>query len=421
MMNIAPAINHGIKRFFNGRRVPMLMTIALLGCLLSFGACGDDSDDEGGGVVFPEQPPQSSRNWIFDVYGTAANDVYAGGNRGVMYHFDGSAWTQQGMGTTAAITSIWSPTADDRMYATGHGGHIWQNTGTSWSSMTSGTSADLYSIGSFQSRVHAVGAGGTIRALNGSSWGGTGSVMFLLDDNQAPIDTLSVTKDLASVVTVNHFFVGGAYFDPGFEGELIGTRGTKGNILAPNTDDDLNADWILRPLSGDQRVEAEWVLCMTSDPVDLTRNYLGTSEGWVFRLKRDDAGTNVWEKFYPEITENPGAGIRDMWLDVDGNLYLVTDEGAVVYQTANYVFGADDANEYRQVLYDNQNSLVGIWGTGPDNIYFTGFYDEVIFHGTHDSVARTFVVDEIPLAFPAKSADSGSVALGLDHIGRPLR
>lgn len=421
MMKIAPAVNNGIKRLSFGRRVPMLLIVVLLGSLLSFGGCGDD--DEGGTVVFPKPIPQESRDWLFDVYGTAANDVYAGGNQGVMYHFDGSTWTLQGMGSTVPITNIWSPTADDRMYATGHRGHIWQNSGSGWSSMTSGTTADLYGVGSFQAKTYAVGAKGTIRALNGSSWGGTGSVMVLLDENQAPTDTLSTGHDLASVVSVNHFFLGGAYFDPRYDGVISGTNGTKGNILAPNADHEINADWILRPLSGEQRVEAEWVLCMTSDPIDLARNYLGTSEGWLFRLKRDDAGRNVWEKFYPEVTDGPGAGIRDIWVDADGNIYMVTDEGRVIYQTADYVFGSSDPDQYRQVLFDSHSSLVGIWGTGPDNIYFTGFYDEVLFHGVHVATpgTGTFVVDEIHLAFPAKSADGGSLALGLDHIGRPLR
>jgi len=64
---------------------------------------------------------------------------------------------------------------------------------------------------------------------------------------------------------------------------------------------------------------------------------------------------------------------------------------------------------------------VSIWGSGPDNIYFTGYYDDVIFHGVHDAGAGTFDVDTINLTFPNKSADSGSLVPGLDEIGRPLQ
>ncbi len=420
MMTIAPAMNNGTKRLFNRRPVPMLMMFVLLGCLLSLGGCSDDEDST---FAFPNQPAPDSRDWLFDVYGTSASDIFVGGNKGVMYHYDGVSWEKQNMNTTAAITTIWLDPAEDAMYATGHRGHIWKYTGSSWSSMSSGTSSDLYGIGSFQSTIHAVGNGGTMRKLNGSSWGGVGSVMFLLDENSVPTDTLSVTKDLASMVAVNHFFIGGAFIDPNYEGPEIGTNGTRGNVLAINDVPDLTADWILRPISGEQIVEAEWVLTMTSDPVDLSLNYLGTSEGWLFRLTVDDDGKKVWDKFSPEITAGPGAGIRDIWLDANGNVYLVTDEGEVWYQTAGYRYGGTDPSEYRQLLFESHNSLVGIWGSGPDNIYFVGFYDEILFHGVHvpDPVTGTFTVDQIDIPFPDKATGGGSLAPGVDHIGRPLR
>ena len=414
MMKIAPALT-GTTRLLLGRGVPMLMTLTLLGGLLAAAGCGSDKSE----VTFPGTPAEEARKWLFDVYGTAANNIYVAGNLGAMFHFDGTSWTQQNMGTSGAITTVWAPPTETTLYAVGHKGKIWRNTGSGWSGMESGTTANLYGIGSFQGQIHAVGANGTIRRLSGSNWGGVGSTMFVLDENGAPTDTLVTVEDLSSVLAVNNFFLGGAFLDPDFVGERFGITGTKGNVLAPNADLTLAADWILRPISGEQRVDSEWVLAMTSDPVDLARNYLGTSEGWLFRLVRDDNGKNVWQKFYPELTDDPGAGIRDIWVDAGNNVYVVTDEGKVIYQTADYNY--IDGTGAREVLYDDVSSLVGIWGTAPDNIYMTGYYDEVIFHAVHDAGAGTFTVDRIEMLFAAKSADGGSLAPGLNEIGRPLR
>lgn len=414
MKNIASALNSPEPPLLG--RCLILLTMIVFGVgLLTVSGCGSDPAE----VEFPKPPPVESRKWLFDVYGNSANDVYVAGNLGAMFHFDGATWTPQDMGTTAAVTTIWSPPTESVLYAVGHSGHIWRNTGSGWSGMDSGIDRDFYGIGSYQNQIHAVGAHGAIRRLNGSSWGGTGTVMVILDKEGAPTDTLSVNEDLASLLSVNHYFLGGAYLNPNFEGERFGIAGTKGNILAPNVDPDISADWILRPISGEERVEEEWVLCMTSDPAALDRNYLGTSEGWLFRLVRDEDGNNVWESFYPDLTIDPYAGIRDIWVDTPGNVYLVTDEGKVIYQTVDYDFATGEG--YREVLFDGTSTLVSIWGTGPDNLYFTGYYDEFIFHAVHDPVAGTFTMDEIDLVFPAKSVGVGSLKPGLDEIGRPLR
>jgi hypothetical protein len=415
MKKFASALNSP-ERFLSGRCVPMLLLAVMLGGMLCVGGCSSSEEE----VAFPTPPPEVARKWYFDVYGTAANDIYVSGNLGVMYHYNGTTWTIQDMGTSAAITTIWSPDTETTLYAVGHKGRIWRNSGSGWSGMDSGTTQNLYGIGSFQQQVHAVGANGTIRRLNGSSWGGVGSVMFILDENAAPTDTLVVTDDLSSVLAVNHYFVGGAYFNPRFAGIPFGINNTKGMVLAPNEDPTLDSDWILRPISGEERVQEEWVLAMTSDSATLDRNYLGTSEGWLFRLIRDDEGKNVWQSFYPDLTGDPFAGIRDIWLDANGNVYMVTDEGKVIYQTVDYNFTAETGR--RDILFDGTSTLVSVWGTGPDNLYFTGYYDEKIFHAVHDPVGGTFTMDEIDLLFPAdKAASASSLAPGRDEIGRPLR
>jgi hypothetical protein len=161
------------------------------------------------------------------------------------------------------------------------------------------------------------------------------------------------------------------------------------------------------------------VLSTTSDPVDISRNYLGTSEGWLFRLTRGDDGKNIWAKIYPTFTSNPGAGINDIWLDEADNVYVVTDEGQIVFQSFDYNFSEETGERTgeRVVLYDGIDRLTGIWGSGPGDLWAVGYREESILHGVHDQTAGTFDVTLTSVTFPGKSAGAGAIA---DHLGRPL-
>ena len=404
--------------------LPVLMYIALLPAVLFVGACSDEVTE----VPFPTQPPPEIRDWLFTVYGTGPNDIYAGGARGALFHYDGNAqneWTAVDSDTKNAITRIWG-SGDGTLYATGHGGTILRQSGGNWSGMSSGTTKDLYGIGRFGGAIYACGFQGALRKLNGNSWGGTPGLSWIIDENGAPTDTLEFSQDIASLTTVNSFFIGGAYIDPRFVGTPVDMTGTKGGVFAiadhttfPPVDPETGAysvlpDWILRPLSGEQIIDAEWMLSTTSDPADLSRNYLGTSEGWLFQLS-DARGDTVWTKFNPAVTVNPGAGIQDIWLDPQDNVYMVTDEGSIVYQTFDYKF--KESGE-RVTLHDGTVSLTGIWGIDSGQFYVVGYMDEMILRCSHDPVTGDFSLIPIKVEFPAdKAMDMGPA---VDKFGRPL-
>ena len=157
------------------------------------------------------------------------------------------------------------------------------------------------------------------------------------------------------------------------------------------------------------------MLSSTSDPADLSRNFLCTSEGWLFQLS-DDRGDTVWTKFYPSVTENPGAGIQDIWIDALRNIYMVTDEGTIIYQTADYNFAEEEG--YRKTLYDGPVSLTGIWGIDPNNFYVVGYMDNMLMRCSHLPGSDFFNFEFIPVEFPAsKAMDSGPT---VDKFGRPL-
>ncbi len=385
-----------------GSLTRIIGVVLLLGALGWLGACNPKDT-----VTFPKPPAQEPMNWLFDLEGNAADDIWACGNNGAMFHFDGDQWTNQDMGTSKPIVKMFKD-VDGTIYACGHGGNIWRNTVGSWSAMDSGTSEDLYGIGSYLGNLHACGKRGVLRRLAGNSWSSTGrNEMILRDEDGAPQDTLYQNKDLAALLTVNYFAIGGAYYDPNYKGDLIGIHGTRGMVLS----EDNEYDWILRPLVGDLQFTEEWVLSSTSDKETVGNNYLGTSEGWLFRL--NDYG--VWVLMRPKVTNDPHGGIRDIWRDAQQNLYLATDEGQLVFQTWDYNFVAGTGS--RTTLMDLPMPFSAVWGTDPGNLYLVGFFQNMIIHASHNQATGDFTWEEIPVTFPDKSGGDGAF---VDQYGHPL-
>ena len=183
-----------------------LLATTLLTLLVLTAGCSDDPD-----VTYPEPYSAPIRNWMYDVYGTAADDVYACGAGGALYHYDGASWTRIPLGTTRNVTALWG-TDDENptLYACGGGGNIWRNGGSGWNSMDSGTSAYLVGLGEHYGDIHAGGTDGTLVRLNSGSWDGVRSSMVIRDPEGAPIDTLDRLEDIESFVAVNHYFIAAA-------------------------------------------------------------------------------------------------------------------------------------------------------------------------------------------------------------------
>ncbi len=402
MKNISPVVPGARAR---GRQLGgrVLLACLLLASLGSLPACNGDDDP-----TFPKPTIPETRHWLFDVEGTGPGDIWACGNGGAMFHFDGALWQAVDMGSTGAIIQMYRDPAGS-LYACGHGGKVWRNSGTAWTAMETGTTLDLYTLGSYLGNVHAGGRDGILLRLAGNSWAKVDrNVMILRDQNGAPQDTLFQNQDIEAILTINHFAIGGAYRDPRYVGPQIGISGTKGMILA----EDNEYDWILRPINADDLYTEEWIISTYSEPGTPTNNYLGTSEGWLLRLNEDGS----WNILSPKITKNPRGGIRDIWMDASDNLYIATDEGQVVFQTFDYDFVEQLGR--RVILADLAVDFAAIWGTGPDDLYVVGFFEDQIIHGRHDLETDTFeIIEWIDLAWPDKGLGSGPL---VDQFGRPL-
>lgn len=134
-----------------------------------------------------------------DVFGFAADDVWAVGNAGIILHYDGTRWTEQTPRPVPAATNlraIWGASPTD-VWAVGDGGTVLHRTGADgpFTAVTSGVPARLNAVwGTDASEVFAVGDDSTLLRWNGSEWtklnpGTSGSY-------QAVWATPSPTKDV---------------------------------------------------------------------------------------------------------------------------------------------------------------------------------------------------------------------------------
>jgi hypothetical protein len=89
------------------------------------------------------------------VWGSSPTDVYAvgacwygdlGHNHGGIYHFDGTEWTPTGMVADDFLQDVWGTAADD-VWVVGRSGLIYHFDGTDWSRMEGAGTRFLWGVG----------------------------------------------------------------------------------------------------------------------------------------------------------------------------------------------------------------------------------------------------------------------------------
>ncbi len=103
-------------------------------------------------------------------WGSAANDVWAVGNGGILAHYDGASWALQPSGVVSDLLAMWGSAAHD-VWAVGSGGTILHFDGSAWGVIPGPTTSTLRGIyGSSASSVYAVGDTDTRLAYDGTTW-----------------------------------------------------------------------------------------------------------------------------------------------------------------------------------------------------------------------------------------------------------
>lgn len=362
------------------------LVLALCG-VLAFMAigCGDDDDTT---VTFPEQPEQEIGLWFLGIWGSGPDDIFIVGQPGLIFHWDGTAWSQENSGTTVALTDVWG-SGDGTVYATGHDGVILRRQGTTWSAMNTGSDADFFSVGSFQDVLYACGrtdSMATLRRLEGSSWVAAGREIFLRDNQQAVTDTFYLdTADDPEEVIESLTSVG-----------YHGITGSDGIILM----DDPETDWQLRRVKGG----AEWVTCSAGGE-RISNNFIATDGGRLFQLTAAEGGRLGWtERFSPALD----SVIYGLHVDEADTVWAVTNDGRI-----NRV--DPPAYNSMQPLYADGKILFDIWGSSGTDLYAVGIEGRVL-HFSEVAGEHQWVELELPL--PETKHHAQPV---FDKFGRPAR
>ena len=107
------------------------------------------------------------------VFFVDANIGYVAGPGGIVYRTanGGATWVEVSLGVPVQLTNVWR--IGGRTFLAGANGHLCysDDDGATWTVFTTGTTADFYGL-HFVNPFHgyAVGAGGTVRIWNGTSW-----------------------------------------------------------------------------------------------------------------------------------------------------------------------------------------------------------------------------------------------------------
>lgn len=287
-------------------------------------------------ISTPELGPVA--DWQFDneprpsiqaVWGSGDSDVFAVGNSGTIYHFDGQSWTEQSTSVDYDLLDIWGFSAGD-VYAAGRGGTILHFEGGIWSEVESGTSEDLSGVwGSSPDDIFVVGERGGILHFDGTNW--------------IPMDSGVNCRfsDVRGSSSTDVFVVG-------CSGTVLHFDGT---------------EW-----SGDSRaidagrLDELWV----NGPDDV---YLVGWGAWHFD------GTD-WTDL-----ESPYGYLRAIWGAPSGALFAVGSGGTILKY---------DDSAWTQMETGTTQILDGVWGTSEDDVFAVGVGNTILhYDGTLWSTVRT--------------------------------
>ena len=101
---------------------------------------------------------------LFGVFAMSENDVWAGGDEGVLVHYDGATFSLAGM-LGSKIRALWG-VREDAIWAVGNSGVVFRFDGQSWTQEETGTVATIHAIwGDTVGNIYAVGDNGVVLAF----------------------------------------------------------------------------------------------------------------------------------------------------------------------------------------------------------------------------------------------------------------
>jgi len=370
-----------------GRLVLLLLVVLVSAALVG---CDDDTAGEAPQDPFPDP---DIINWVFDIWGTGTDNVFAVGRPGFILHFDGAAWTRTDV-SAGTLTSVWGTGPND-VYACGHEGVLFHYDGSSWSSLDSGTEENLYDVGlGPYGEIYIVGQDGTLKRRSGSSWVSTQRRAYrdypLEGDppvEQAPNDTLVFNDSVETLTAVS----------------VYGIAGNSAIMLMENDHVGFDHEWLWGVVEDNDFS----LLTTIFSHATVEDNFVATDDGKILRLATsldglqwkqpaDQLGNAIYPATHP-------SRLTDLWLDEAADvLYMTTWTGQIATMTQDtYV---------SQIVYNGTGYLSAIWGTGSDNIYASGHGGAMLHFDGGDW-------ETVDLPLPDNTTKTMTLT---DKFGRPL-
>jgi len=308
-------------------------------------------------ILTAASAPIGAQQWIVEngidgpdpafraVWGSGPDGVFAVGERGAIWHYDGLSWSVMGSGTAQAISSIWG-TGPNNIFAVGVGGIILHYDGSTWSAMVSPSNLRLCSVwGTGPNDIFAVGDAETILHYDGSSW----SVVRYT--SSLPLLGVSGTSP-------NDVFAVGDY------GVILHYDGATWSKMTSPTTASLRSIWV-------------------ADPNNI---FVVGQSGTILRYNGSS-----WSM----MTSGTTATLEGVWGTAPNNMLAVGDGGCVYHY---------DGTSWSPVSSGTTATLYGVWGSSTDNTYAVGYGGAI--HRFDGSSWRTL---NTPPAPPATTAALGDV------------
>ncbi len=122
------------------------------------------------GSVWKTWGPEQGTIQLRAVWGSGPADVYAVGDAGAVWRYDGKAWASQSTGVSRDLRGVWG-SHEENVFAVGVGGTALQRDGQAWRRLSTGVTEDLHGIwGVGLDEVYAVGARGMVLKYDGLTW-----------------------------------------------------------------------------------------------------------------------------------------------------------------------------------------------------------------------------------------------------------
>jgi len=300
---------------------------------------------------------------ISSLWGSSGSNIYAAGEQGLLYQYDGENWNNLQSGPLDLLNGVCAG-SDNTIIAVGESGVSIKWIPDGWETIDTGVTENLNHICGTADSAIAVGAGGTILKWDGSVWSSmnSGTEEELLCIRQEP---------------------GGVFYTVGTNDTVLRYKNNEWTSMPTGFDVDLNGVW----------ASSESDLFVVGERID----YKGTIFHWdgsSWTLMENGSDKKLYD-IYGFSSDNVfAAGEFSLLMHYDGNywsLFNTTDLPNISFNRLGghsedklYAVGYNggilkfDGSEWRYIASGTRSNLNDVCTVGNDQLFIAGDYGTVL-------------------------------------------